>query len=306
MAHTSCSNQLKVQFRRCTADSVATALGGDVIGTNRVLAPGPAHSPKDRSLVVTLTSDDFLVHSFAGDDWRTCRDHVRARLGLPHRTMTPRHRRWVQTPMFDPVGRPDNRSAALTIWHRAIDPRGTLAERYLATRGLALDDDLAGRALRFSASEPLNGERHPAMVALYRHIRTNEPHAIQRTWLTSDGRKIERRMLGPVKGCAVKLDGDEDVALGLHLAEGVETALAARLVGFRPVWGVGSAGAIKSFPVLAGIDAITICGETDDNGANARAAQECAARWIEAGREAFVIEPLMSGDLNDVWKAVAQ
>jgi hypothetical protein len=37
----------------------------------RVLAPGPQHSPKDRSLCVSLapaTPSGFLVHSFAGDD----------------------------------------------------------------------------------------------------------------------------------------------------------------------------------------------------------------------------------------------
>src|SRR5215203_5552539 len=64
--------------------NIARALGGDVAGRDRVLAPGPGHSPADRSLQVTLGgSEHFLVHSFAGDDWRRCRDHVRQRLGLP-------------------------------------------------------------------------------------------------------------------------------------------------------------------------------------------------------------------------------
>jgi hypothetical protein len=65
--------------------AIARALGGEVSG-QRVLAPGPQHSPKDRSLCVSLAPalpGGFLVHSFAGDDPIECKDYVRARLGLP-------------------------------------------------------------------------------------------------------------------------------------------------------------------------------------------------------------------------------
>jgi hypothetical protein len=64
----------------------AAALGGEVVGHNTILCLGPGHSPKDRSLSVKLdptAPDEFLTYSHAGDDWRLCRDHVRARLGLP-------------------------------------------------------------------------------------------------------------------------------------------------------------------------------------------------------------------------------
>ena len=83
-------------------------------------------------------------------------------------------------------------------------------------------------------------------------------------------------MAGPVAGAAVKLDPDDGVTLGLVVAEGVETAMAARMLGYRPTWALGSAGAIASLPVLGGIEAITILGEADDGGANARAAEACA------------------------------
>ena len=66
-----------------TASMVAQALGGEVVCFNRVAAPGPGHSPKDRSLSILITGSDFIVHSFAGDDWRVCRDYVRSRLGRP-------------------------------------------------------------------------------------------------------------------------------------------------------------------------------------------------------------------------------
>jgi hypothetical protein len=57
--------------------AIAQALGGEVSG-QRVLCPGPEHSACDRSLSVKFdpaAPSGLLVHSFAGDDWRVCRDH---------------------------------------------------------------------------------------------------------------------------------------------------------------------------------------------------------------------------------------
>jgi hypothetical protein len=65
--------------------SLAAELGGVVSG-GRVLAPGPGHSAADRSLQITSSPaapDGFIAYSFAGDDWRDCRDYVKRRLGLP-------------------------------------------------------------------------------------------------------------------------------------------------------------------------------------------------------------------------------
>jgi putative DNA primase/helicase len=64
---------------------LADALGGEVTG-GQVLAPGPGHSPQDRSLSVkpdVSAPDGFICHSFANDDAITCRDYVRQKLGLP-------------------------------------------------------------------------------------------------------------------------------------------------------------------------------------------------------------------------------
>src|SRR5271156_2796158 len=72
---------------RCVMDarSFAVALNGQVVGPNRILAPGPGHSPCDRSLSILVDSaapEGFLVNSFSADDWRECRDHVRRAMGL--------------------------------------------------------------------------------------------------------------------------------------------------------------------------------------------------------------------------------
>src|SRR5262245_37437686 len=61
---------------------LASALGGEVSG-NQVLAPGPDHSPDDRSMSIKLGFDDYIVHSHAGDDWKVCRDYIDEKIGAP-------------------------------------------------------------------------------------------------------------------------------------------------------------------------------------------------------------------------------
>ena len=62
--------------------ALARTLGGEPCGRNRVLCPGPGHSKADRSLSVIFNGGAGpVVHSFAGDDWRLCKNHVRALLG---------------------------------------------------------------------------------------------------------------------------------------------------------------------------------------------------------------------------------
>ena len=194
---------------------------------------------------------------------------------------------------------------ALRLWKEAHDPRGTIVEGYLASRGLTLSEDIPGEVIRFHPTLRFDGELVGAMVALFRDITTNEPCGILRTFLDGAGHKRDRRMLGRTKNAAIKLDADENVPLGLIIGEGLETSLAARLAGFHPVWALGSASAIAAFPVLSGIEAVTVLGEVGDGGANHRAARACATRWIEGGREAFVVEPQVGSDLNDVWREVA-
>lgn len=248
----------------------ARALGGDAAGRNRVLCPGPGHSRRDRSLSVTFTELGFLVHSFAGDDFRECRDHVKAALGISDcRPLAIND----NTPRIDP-DRLRKQQDAVSIWSRSVPIAGTLAEAYLASRGLTYDGD----ALRF-----YRGGR--ALVALMTDAMTGEPCGIHRTFLDREGRKVERKMLGRAGGAVVRLSSDEDVTYGLAIAEGIETALAAP---FRPIWATLSANTMERFPVLAGIESLTIFADNDASGAGQRAAQSCAERWHAAGREVTV------------------
>jgi putative DNA primase/helicase len=266
--------------------AIARALAGVVVGPNQIIAPGPGHCPRDRSLSVKLDAsspDGFRVHSFAGDDWRECRDHVRERLGITRETQ--------QRPRSEPKrSEPDKppSTAAVAIWRSSIDPRGTLGEQYFRSRGLELVDDVADNVLRWSASAS-------CMVSLFRDIRTDEPKAITRTFLDRDGRKIDRKFLGPVGGCAIKLDADAEVTTGLFIGEGVETCMAARHLGLKPAWALGSKGAIGAFPVLSGVECLTILAEPDAE----KEIDACAMRWHAARREIIINYSRVGKDLND-------
>jgi hypothetical protein len=188
------------------------------------------------------------------------------------------------------------------LWRVSIDPRGTLVERYLKSRALDLPDEAANEAIRFHPDCSFEyGERFPAMVCLVRNIFSNEPQGIHRTALTADGRdgKTFRKSLGALAGGAIKLDPDEDIEQGLCIGEGVETCLAGRQMGLRPVWAAVSTSGIAKFPVLGGVDGLRILKENDANGASARAVEECARRWYEAGRDVTITEPDIGKDLND-------
>jgi putative DNA primase/helicase len=107
-------------------------LGGDVSGKG-VVCPGPRHSSRDRSLAVKVgASGEILVHSFAGDDWRECRDYVSAKLGIADRKMRAR----IEPCLDRDTGVSRATEFALKLWASSVDPHGTLADLYLRGRRL--------------------------------------------------------------------------------------------------------------------------------------------------------------------------
>jgi len=109
-------------------------------------------------------------------------------------------------------------------------------------------------------------------------------------------------MLGVASGAAVKLDAEERVTDRLIIGEGVETAMTAGQIGLKPTWALGSAGAIENFPVLDDIARLMILVENDE--ASEHAADACAARWYEAGRDVLINRPTRGNDLNDGLQAM--
>lgn len=200
------------------------------------------------------------------------------------------------------------RRRASTLGRGAL--MGSLMLRYLTSRGLTLPEEVGGEALRFHPACPWREDDGtlvyvPAMLAAFRDIHTDEIVGVHRTRLNDRGEKLGRRMLGRAAGAAIKLDPDAHVTTGLAIGEGIETCLAARQLGLRPVWALGSAGAIAKFPVLSGIESLTLLAETGDGGTNERACHECGRRWEEAGREVLVAASTIGEDLNDALRGAA-
>ncbi len=86
------------------------------------------------------------------------------------------------------------------------------------------------------------------------------------------------------------------------MAEGIESGLSALSIGLRPTWTTGSTALMRSFPLLAGVETLTVIADHDANGAGQRAADEVAARWRGANREVPIKLRDRAGDINDALK----
>jgi len=212
-----------------------------------------------------------------------------------------------------------NQCRAGNLWREAGPIDGTHAACYLEWRHVLSPALEAGDGvLRFHPNCPFGeGARHPCLLALRCDIHSDELRAIQRIALTERlmsairrttftqfieaGGKIARMTLGPKIGTAIKLSSDEIVTQGLTVGEGLETVLAGMVKGFRPAWTLGDAGNVENFPVLGGIEALTILVDNDASGRGQRAALDCSARWTRAGREVLRAVPAQTGhDFNDL------
>jgi len=201
-----------------------------------------------------------------------------------------------------------NFQRAMELWKDAVDPRGTIIEKYLNWRELELPDDVAGTVIRYHPDCPFFKEKHPAMVAVVRDIESDVKVAIQRTAITPDARPVKRKdkdgrektfrlSLGSTGGGAIKLDPDEHVERGLVIGEGVETCLAARQIGLVPAWSLCGTSGLSNFQVVDFIDGLTILAEDGDPSTNA--VRACFDRWTLAGRDVRVLKSKYGSDIND-------
>jgi len=188
------------------------------------------------------------------------------------------------------------------IRSRTVPLRGTLGQTYLEHRHCALPP--ADSDLRYL---PGNERFPPSLCALVTDCVTNEPMTLHFTRLAADGRgkagtERDKTLLAghPKAGGVIRLWPDEAVTHGLAIAEGLESALAAAHM-FTPVWSTVDAGNMKRFPVLDGIEALTIFADNDLAGLDA--ARTCGRRWRDAGREVRVLKSRKLG--HDVADEVA-
>jgi phage/plasmid primase-like uncharacterized protein len=225
-------------------------------------------------------------------------------------------RQQIRTPRAQPVADKsdtDTIDIAARIWKEANAIEGTIGAIYFEfERGISeFPPDCAG-SLRFHPQCTWGGERKPCILALFRDVVTKKPTGIHRIALSAAGELIGRKALGRKQGCAVKLWPDAEVTTGLVVGEGIETTLAAasrvqhRGTMLQPAWALVDAQNLSSFPVLNGIEAITILADADEIKQNGKqpgqdAARACAQRWANAGREATILTPDQLGkDFNDV------
>jgi putative DNA primase/helicase len=284
-----------------TAAEIAHALKGKRSGRGWT-ARCPAHEDRDPSFSIGEGEDGkVLVRCFAGCSQDQVIDALRAR-GLWVNGDASRER--VVTPeKYKAANEQRERENAeraatvLRIWNDGVDPHGTIAEEYLAARKLYLPPELRIFVLRFHPACPWESGTVPCLVAAFRAITGDTLTGIHRVRLDQPERwpKAERKMLGTIVESAVKLDPARD---RLAVGEGVETCMAARQLGLRPTWALGSTAGIKHFPMINGVEELTILGE-NDNGTNRRAAETCRENWKQ--RRAFLTLPRRGfKDFNDV------
>lgn len=192
------------------------------------------------------------------------------------------------------------------IWNKSQPLTGRdVASRYLGYRGCRLPESGDLRWLPAVERHP-----YPSMAARITDAVTREPLTLHFTRLAHDGHG--KAPVEPAKlllrghrkaGGVVRLWSDDAVTHGLALAEGIETALAVARA-FTPVWCCVDGGNLAAFPVLPGIEALSIAVDNDHSGAGRRYALACAKRWHAAGREVTLYEPPVHGDWADVAKGV--
>lgn len=274
----------------------------------RWVGPGPGHSRHDRSLSVAITDEGRpIIHSFAGDPFRACADH----LGLAREA---RPASWAELAKLRKRREAERRAAdadaerfARGKWTVAEPIAATPAETWLWRRALIYD----GGALRFHSAAPRSRapdgpKPHPAMVALVQQA-DGRPLGLHATYITPDGRKAfgdrSRLMFGRTSQGAVRLAefGRDGV---LAVAEGIETALAFAALKGVPTWAALSTSGLRMFNAPAGVRRVIIAADSDDAGAGLSAARELAERH---GRScAVTIDAAPAGkDWCDAWREAA-
>jgi hypothetical protein len=267
------------------ARAITKALGGSWQGRFG-LARCTSHDDGTPSLKISddpRKRDGIDVHCFAGCAWQTVKADLR-RQGLLE---DQEHRHFSPTRDGEKFPNPqstahlndddaDRIKLALKIWKASVALIDTPGWRYFTERRelhIGLLDNLH-HCLRWHGGEF-------AVIGLMTAPATNKPTGVHRTYLNKDATKRERKMLG--KQGVIRLSPDEEVNTGLGICEGIEDGLGILLGAWAPIWVATSAGAIQNFPVLGGIEVLTIFQDNDTTGKNAALA--CRDRWVMADRE---------------------
>jgi hypothetical protein len=213
------------------AQRLTKALGGSWHGASG-MARCPAHADRIPSLAISPGRTTVLLHCFAGCDFLEIIRAIRSKGALRGGNLpSAADAREVQAKDYGPLAR--------KIWSKARKLPGTLAERYLTSRGLVGP----WSDIRFHPRTPIGSGAlvtfRPALIAAIRD--DSGLVAIHRIALDpSTGRKAidlenPKLTLGKPKRGAVRLF---KAGRTLGIAEGIETAKSAAAMLSIPVWAV--------------------------------------------------------------------
>jgi len=208
------------------------------------------------------------------------------------------------------------------MWKESLPldrPDAALAWRYFASRRLEevrlpLADIRYHPALEYRDDDGAVKDRFPALLSLVRAV-DGRPVTIHRTWLSPDGCgkapvDAPRKVFPPpgkwVTGSAIRLDNG--LLPVLHVAEGLETALAVRAIvdGTAPVWSTLSKDILRGLDVPESVRYVCIWADRDRLGGGEKAANALLERVQQQGRQGKVMVPPIpvtdgkSVDWNDV------
>jgi len=214
------------------AKQLCEELGGHWSGA-KGMARCPAHDDRTPSLGVTLGRRAILFHCFAG----CSQDQVLTALAGRGVSPASMFSGTAEVDACANADKPAHRAFAERIWREAVPIGDTLAKVYLEARGIRA----VSRALRFHPRTPLgpkgNTQYLPALIAAV--TMDHGLVAIHRTFLNLVRPAVvpfdnPKRALGSLASGAVRLFEPIDGRLGL--AEGIESALAAKALTQIPCW----------------------------------------------------------------------
>ncbi len=278
-------------------ESIAKSLGGNKArrtGTGW-LTCCPAHDDKNPSLSIWLDSKGKLgLKCYSGCSYKSIISTIKLR------GFDTKQKAVHSDNLTGDIAKKDWSDKAQYIWDKAISIYNTPAEKYLQFRGCIVPECEDIRYL------PAYKEKPHAMVARITDVITGKPLSLHFTYLKPDGfgkADIEKQrslLFGHrKKGGVIRLYPDEDVTIGLGIAEGIETALSVAKY-WQPVWSTIDASNMDTFPVLEGIESLTIFPDPEPTGM--KAAEKCANLWKSEGRSARIVPPTKDkkSDWNDV------
>lgn len=214
------------------AKQLCEELGGHWSGS-KGMARCPAHDDRTPSLGVTLGRRAILFHCFAG----CSQDQVLA--SLARRGVSPGSffAGKADVEVSACFAKPAHHAFAKRIWDEARPIEGTSARSYLQARGIRA----VSCALRFHPRTPLGPKGHtqylPALIAAV--TMDHGLVGIHRTFFNPERPAVApfanpKRALGSLASGAVRLFNPVEGRLGL--AEGIESALAAKALTKIPCW----------------------------------------------------------------------